>query len=120
MSQNQSRYSSPQEALSKVKEAEAKAGLLVQNARDTESVQILQDAQEDAHKVREALLSEARRSAEQQKTTAVKNAEAEALRIRQETEAELQSLRKAVEPLIPGAVTKTKEKIVLLLGNRPV
>ncbi len=80
----------------------------------------VQDAQEDARKVREALLNEARRSAEQQKTAAVQKAEAEALRIRQETEAELQSLRKAVEPLIPGAVAKTKEKIVLLLGKRPV
>lgn len=119
MSQDQNRHFSPQEALSKVKEAEAEAGRLVQDAREKESVQILQDAQDEAHKTREALLSEARKTAEEQKTAAVQNAEAEAMQIRQDSEVEIQSLRKAVEPLKAEAVAKTVEKIAALLGNRP-
>lgn len=120
MSQDRNRHLSPQEALSKVKEAEVEAGRLVQEARENESAQILLDAQEEARKAHEALLSKARKTAEEQKSAAVQNAEAEALQIRQETEAEIQSLRKAVEPLKAEAVAKTVEKIAALLGNRPV
>lgn len=120
MSQEQSRPPGPQEAIQRVKQAETEARRIVQNAREQESVQILQQAREESSRVREKHLSQARERAAQQRSELIEEAEAEARKIRGEAEQEAGDLRKAAEPLIPGAVAKTADKIAALLQDRPV
>ena len=119
MSQDQPLHPGPLEAIQQVKQAETEGRHIVQNAREQESVQILQQAREESSQIREKLLSLAREKAARQKSTLIEEAEAEAGIIRAEAEKEAGALREAAQPLIPGAVAKTVDKIAALLQDRP-
>ena len=119
MSQEQSRHPGPQDAIQRVKQAETEARRIVQNARNQESVQILQQAQEESSLTREEHLSRARERAAQQKSALIAEAQAEAGKIQADAEQEAGALRKAALPLIPGAVAKTMDKIAALLQDKP-
>jgi vacuolar-type H+-ATPase subunit H len=103
-----------------VREAETEARRIVQNAREQESVQILQQAGEESSRIREEHLRRAREKAVQQRNELIAEAEDEAEKIRAEAEREAESLHKAAEPLIPGAADKTAGRIASLLQDRQV
>jgi len=120
MSHEKTRHPGPQEAIKRVQQAEAEGRRIVQNAREQESVQILQKAQESAQKAREELLAQAREQARQHRKSLIEQAEAEASKTHSESEKEAGALRKAAKPLVPEAVSKAAEKIAAILHQRQV
>ncbi len=120
MSHEKTRHPGPQEAIKRVQQAEAEGRRIVQNAREQESVQILQKAQESAQKAREELLAQAREQARQHRKSLIEQAEAEASKTHSESEKEAGALRKAAKPVVPEAVSKTAAKIAAILHQRQV
>jgi vacuolar-type H+-ATPase subunit H len=118
MSHDKAPHPGPQEAIRRVQQAEAECRRIVQNAREQESSQILQQAEEAAQKARAELLARAREQAQQQRSSLIKQAEEEAEEIRAETEREAGSLREAAGSLIPEAVSKAADRIAVLLRER--
>ena len=118
MSQEKARHPGPQDAIQRVQQAEAEGRRIVQNAREQESAQILQQAEESAQKTRDELLAQAREQARQQRSSLIAQAEEEAGKIHAESERVAGSLRVAAESLISEAVAKTAEKIAALLRQR--
>lgn len=82
------------EALQKIKEAEIEAKKIVQDAHEKTSVKIIQDAYEDADQIKERVLDEARKQAQEKKRSIIQEAENEAKRIIEESQAEIDRLRK--------------------------
>jgi vacuolar-type H+-ATPase subunit H len=81
------------EALQKIKEAEIEARKIVQDAREKTSVKIIQDAYEDADQIKERVLNEARKQAQEKKRSIIQEAETEAKRTLEESQAEIDRLR---------------------------
>ena len=82
------------DALAKIKEAEEKARNLLTEAREQMSIQIIQDAQEEAKKIKEQFIEEARNKARAIREDVIKSAEQEASQIREQTQKETKNLRK--------------------------
>jgi len=80
-------------ALQKIKEAETKARKIVQDAREKTSVKIIQDAYKDADQIKERVLSEARKQAQDKKRSVIQEAENEVKRIIEENKVEIDRLR---------------------------
>lgn len=120
MSDQTTRRTEPLEALSRVKEAEAEADRIVRDARENESVQILQELQEEIQKLREQRLSDARAQAEQRLQERIREAQAEARDIGKDAEAEAARLRSVAASQIPDAVAKTATKIAEIIKDRPL
>ena len=118
MSHDKARHPGPQEAIQRVQQAEAEGRRIVQNAREQESAQIMQQAEESTQKARDELLAESREQARQQRASLIEQAKAEAGEIYTESEQEAESLRKAAESLVPEAIAKTADKIAALLRQR--
>ncbi|MGB9836500.1 MAG: hypothetical protein ACPLRX_07160 [Candidatus Saccharicenans sp.] len=106
------------QALQRVREAEEKARLLVEEARQKSFPEILRKAGEEAEQLKREILSEARREAERIKSEIIQKAEAEAAAIKQQTEEEKQALLKQGEANFEEAVSKTAEKLRQLLTSR--
>lgn len=99
------------EALQKIKEAEEEAKKIVQEAQDTTSVQIIQDAQDQASQIKENALEEARKNGQVKRATIIQKAKAEAEEITLQAAQEKSALRKKTENQLEEAVTKVAEKI---------
>ena len=99
------------EALQKIKEAEKEAKKSVQEAQETTSVQIIQDAQEEARQIKESALEEARKNGQVRRATIIQKAKAEAEEITHQTEQEKTALRQRTEGQIEEAIIKVAEKI---------
>jgi V/A-type H+-transporting ATPase subunit G/H len=99
------------EALQKIKEAEEEARKIVREAQDTTSVQIIQDAQDQAQQIKENALEEARRSGQVKRATIIQKAKAEAEEITLQAEQEKSALRQKTESQLEDAVAKVAEKI---------
>jgi vacuolar-type H+-ATPase subunit H len=119
MSNEQYRTIDPVGALKKVREAEAAAERVVKKARDEEAVRILQEAQDESRRIRESLLAEAREKAGSDRSGQVRKAEAEAQKVREETEKMAEKIRAEATPLIPEAVKATASRIAEQLKQGP-
>ena len=117
MNQEPSRRPGPQEAIRRVKQAETDARRIIQNAREQESVQILDQAREESSRIREELMNRARERAARQRSAMIQGAEAEVEKIRAASEKEAAALREAAEPLIPAVVAQAADKITSLLRD---
>jgi vacuolar-type H+-ATPase subunit H len=118
MSHDKARHPGPQEAIQRVQQAETEGRHIVQNAREQESAQILQQAEESAQKTRDEILAQAREQARQQRLSLIEKAEEEAAKIHAESEREAGALREAAESFFSEAVAKTADKIAALLRQR--
>jgi vacuolar-type H+-ATPase subunit H len=120
MSDQPTSRAEPLEALSRVKEAEAEAGRTVRAAREKESVQILEELQEEIRKLRDRHLSEAKAQADRRTRERIREAEDEARKIQDAAEAEAEKLRSSAASLVPDAVAKTAAKIAEIIQDRPL
>ena len=101
----------PLEALQKIKEEEEKARSLIEAARDTEAVEIVQAAQEEARSLIQKFLEEARSEAGEKRAEIVKAAEIEADKIKRRGVEEAGALRENAAPLLGKAIEKTALRI---------
>ena len=99
------------EALQKIKEAEEEARRTIQEAKDTTSVQIIQDAQEEARQIKDSAVEEARKNGQVKRATIIQKAKAEAKEITSQAEQEMSVLRQSTEGQLEHAVEKVAEKI---------
>ena len=77
------------DALAKIKDAEAEARKIVQDARENTSAKILQEADKDAEEIRERIVEEARKKAQEKKRSIIQDAEAQVREILEETKKEV-------------------------------
>jgi len=108
---NEQEKSNALEALQKIKEAEEEAKKTVQEAQETSSVQIIQDAQEEVKQIRESVLEEARKNGRVRRAAIIQKAKAEAEKITHQAEQEKTSLRQKTEGQLEEAVIKVAERI---------
>jgi vacuolar-type H+-ATPase subunit H len=106
------------QALQKVKEAEERARLLVEEARQKTFPEIIRKAGEEAEEIKKKILGEARQQAEKIKKETIARAEAEAAEIKRQTEAEKQALLKRAQENFDEAVRKSSEKLRQKLSSR--
>ncbi len=99
------------DALQKIKEAETEARKIVQEAREKTSVKIIQDAYKDADQIKERVLSEARKQAQDKKRSIIQEAENEVKRIIDESKAEIDRLRERSVDTRTEAITKVAANI---------
>ncbi len=81
------------DALQKIKESEAEARKIIQEAREKTSVKIIQDAHKDAEQIKERMIGEARQKAQEKKRSIIQEAEHEVKKIAEEIQAEIDRLR---------------------------
>ena len=103
------------EALQKIKIAEKDAKKIVQDAQEITSVQIVQDAQEEAKQIREKAVEDARKNGQVRRATIIQKAKAEADQITLQAEQEMAVLRQRTENQLEEAVIKVAEKIRIFL-----
>ncbi|MBC7363333.1 MAG: hypothetical protein H5U07_02165 [Candidatus Aminicenantes bacterium] len=106
------------QALRKVKEAEERARLQVEEARQKTFPEIVRRASEEAEEIKKRILAEARQEAEKIKKETIARAETEAAEIKKQTEAEKQALLKRAQENFDEAVRKTSEKLRQRLSSR--
>lgn len=105
---NQSR---PFQALKEIKSAEDRARSVMQEAREKTSRKIIEDAHEDARKIRDSVLAEARKKAENKRNEIIHDAEKQAVETGQQAQSEMSSLKKKIQAHRQTAVKKTAETI---------
>ena len=105
------------EALRKIKQTEAKARGIIKDAREKTALEIIQDANDEARKIKERQLNDARKGAEEKRKVIVQKALSEAEKIRNKAEEEAHSQRKRAEREIPDAITKVANKMRQFLGG---
>jgi vacuolar-type H+-ATPase subunit H len=98
-------------ALQRIKEAEEKARKIVQKAREKTAVKIIQDAHEEAEKIKERHLKRARKKAEEKRNAIIQEAAKEAGEIREKAKLEVVSLKKKAETTMSGAVNQISDRI---------
>ncbi len=108
------------ESLHRIKEAEKKARELIEDTRKNKTSKIIQEAHEEAQKVKEAALAKTRKESEKKKKAVIEKAAAEAEKIRQDAEKEAEKLSRHVESLMPEAVKKVSGQIRQHLKGRSV
>ena len=106
------------ESLQKIKEAEEKARGLIEDTKKNKTSKIIQEAHEEAQKVKQATLAKTRKESEEKKKAIIEKAAAEAEKIRQDTEKEAEKLSRRAESLMPEAVQKVSGKIRQHLKGR--
>lgn len=106
------------ESLQKIKEAEKKARELVEDTKKNKVLKIIQDARDEARKIKEEMLARTREESEKKKKAIIEKASSEAERIRQEAEEEAKKLSRRVEHLMPEAVKKVSGHIKQHLKGR--
>ncbi len=99
------------DALKRIKEAEEKARNIVQEAREKTSVEIIQDAHQEAEKIKERHLNRARKKAEERKSAIIQEAAREAEEIREKAEQEIVSIKKQAEKAMSKAVSHISDRI---------
>jgi vacuolar-type H+-ATPase subunit H len=99
------------EALQKIKEAEAEARKIVQDAREKTSVKIVQDAYKDAEQIKERVLMEARKEAQEKKKSIIQDAHNEVKDIEKEIKAEIDRLQSVSADTRTQAITKVAASI---------
>jgi vacuolar-type H+-ATPase subunit H len=99
------------DALQKIKEAEAEARKIVEDAQDKTSVKIIQDAYEDANQIKERVLLEARKQAQEKKESIIQSAKIEVKEIEDEIQAGIDRLQKISSKRRNQAVAKVAESI---------
>jgi vacuolar-type H+-ATPase subunit H len=99
------------DALQRIKEAEEKARKIVQQAREKTAVEIIQEAHEEAEKIKDHHLIRARKKAEEKRNAIIQEAAKEADEIREEAEKEIISLTKKAKKAMSGAVSQITERI---------
>ncbi len=98
-------------AVEKIKEVEGKARGIIQDAREKTSLKVIEDADEEAKKIQESNLDEARKRAYAKKTAIIQSASREALKIKKESEEDKARMRKKAEVAMAKTVEKVTEKI---------
>ena len=93
-------------ALQKIKEAEDKARHLIRDAQERLAPRIIQEAQEEARKIRESCLARAKKDAEEKKDAIIGRASKEADRIREQAGEEASVLRQKARKAMPRVVEK--------------
>jgi vacuolar-type H+-ATPase subunit H len=99
------------DALQRIKEAEEKARKIVQEAREKKAVKIIQDAYDEAEKIKDRHLKRARKKAEERRGALIQQAAKKAGEIREKAEQEGVSLKKKAEKAMPGAVSQISDRI---------
>jgi vacuolar-type H+-ATPase subunit H len=99
------------DALQKIKEAEAEAGKIIQDAREKKSVKIIQDAYKEADDIKERLIAEARKQAQEKKKSIIQDAHIEVGKIKEETQAEIDRLRQISADTRTQAIVKVADRI---------
>jgi vacuolar-type H+-ATPase subunit H len=102
-------------ALEKVKDAEARARRIVQEAQEITSAQMIKDASEESERVKQNQLVMARKAAEARKKAILAAALKEAEKIRIEAEKETAALRQKAAASKAEAVKKMTRRIRELL-----
>jgi len=106
------------ESLQKIKEAEKKARELVEDTKKNRAANIIHEAHEEAQKIKEESLAQARKESEKKKKAIIERASLEAERIRQESVQEAEEFSRRVESLMPEAVKKVSGLIKQHLKER--
>lgn len=112
--------SSAAAALQRIKAAEMKARQIVLEAKEKTGPKIIKDAYDEATRIRENHLAQARKNAEEEKKTIIQEASREAEKIKREGEEEALSLRQKAASHVPEAVSKVSEEVKLFLKGRAV
>jgi vacuolar-type H+-ATPase subunit H len=99
------------DALQKIKEAEAEAQKIIQEAREKTSVKIIQDAHKDADEIKERMLGEARDQARKRKISIIQDAQVEVGKIAEETQAEIDRIRDMTANTKSRAIEKVAANI---------
>jgi len=99
------------DALKKIKKAERNARTLLKKAKEETSLKIIQDARDDAKKIKEQFIKDARNKAKTIREEVTKKAERDASKIREETRKKIENLRKNSEGILPEAVDKVSKEI---------
>ncbi|MGB9893537.1 MAG: hypothetical protein ACPLRA_03925 [Candidatus Saccharicenans sp.] len=105
-------------AIQKVKEAEEKARLMVDEARTKGSPEIIRKGTEESEELRKRIVAEARKQAESLKKEIIARAQAEAQAINQQTEVEKLEIMKKAEVNFNQAVEKTALKLLKIIESR--
>lgn len=99
------------DALQKIKEAEAEARKIVQDAREKTSVKIIQDAYKDAEQIKERMLMEARKDAQEKRESIIQDAQNEVKDIEKEIKTEIDRLQRISANTRTQAITKVAASI---------
>ncbi len=99
------------EALQKIKQAEAEARKIIHDARENMSLKIIQDAHNEAEQIKKRVLDEARKAADKQKEAIIREARDKVRRINDETQAEIENLRKKSAAVKDDVVAKVAARI---------
>ena len=105
-------------SLQKIREAEKKARKLIDDTRRNKTSKIIQEAHDEAQKVKEDALTKTRKESGKKKKLIIEKAAAEADKIRQKADEEAEKLSKRVESLMPEAVKKVSGRIRQHLKGR--
>ena len=108
---NKEKKSEALEALEKIKEAENAARNMIRDAREGASLKIMQEAQDEAGKIKEKSLKEARAKGRTIRDNLIKKAEREADKIREETRKEKEALLKKGSRVQTETVLKITEEL---------
>jgi len=107
----ETRKSEARIALQKIKEAEEKGKSIIQDAREKETLRVIQDAYDEAKTTKKSILTKAKAEAEKKKKAIIQKATKEAEKIKHEAEKEAASLSKNAEKAVSKAVEKIARKI---------
>jgi len=105
-------------ALQKIKEAEERSRLLIDQARQKTSAQLMRKAAEEAEDLKKKILADARVRVEKLKKDIIGRAEAEARKANEEAVAEKQQILKQAEKNFKQAVEKTANKLLTIIEHR--
>jgi ATP synthase H subunit len=105
------------DAIEKIKEAERKAQEILQEAREKTAFQIVQDAQDEAEKIKEGFLSEAKEKAEGIKKEIIESAKKQREKIETESDKEISHLHHKTRSRISDAVETTKKRVAEFLDK---
>lgn len=107
-------------SLRKIKEAEGEARKLVDEAQKSKASMIIQDAYEEAERIKKNYLAKASKQAEEKRKAIIEKALSEAERIRKKTKEEEEALRRRAESYFPEAIEKARERIRNYLEGRSI
>jgi len=98
-------------AIQRIKEAEEKARRIILNAQEKETIKIIQDAYDEAKKIKEDYVKKARNEAEKKKRSIIDEASKEAEKIRRKAEEEASALSRKAKTIMPQTVEKFAQRI---------
>jgi vacuolar-type H+-ATPase subunit H len=105
------RESEALEALQRIKEAEEEARRIIKDAQERAASNVIQDAYEEAKKIKESHLNQTKKRTLEKKNLLISEARREAEKIKKETAEEAQAISRKAEALIPRVVEEFAKKI---------